>query len=285
MKTGTRLITDVAAGVPFVAVPPAGGTRPSAPVVLAWHLLDPPRTERAFQAALPLDGLDAWRIYLGLPMTGSRTPAGGTEELTRLASKDVVLRIHGPVIEQAAAELAPAFEALTSRFDLAGPVAVVGGSIGAAVAQLVMAEGTLEVAAAVLISPVVQLRPMVDSLARRLGVTYSWSPPTAAIAENLDFVARAREIVERGQPAVLLVVGEDDDGPGIQEPAQRLQSALADSYADSTRVQLITVPRMGHALADEPGINPAPQTPAAALVDKHATRWLQRHLVPGTRHL
>jgi hypothetical protein len=64
------MIAGVAAGVPYVALPPAGGARPDAPVVVAWHLLDAPRTEAAFAAAVPLTGLDAWKIYFGLPMSG-----------------------------------------------------------------------------------------------------------------------------------------------------------------------------------------------------------------------
>jgi hypothetical protein len=46
-----------------------------------WHLMDPPRTEAALAAALPLAGLEAWRTYLGLPLSGSRMPPGGAEEL------------------------------------------------------------------------------------------------------------------------------------------------------------------------------------------------------------
>ena len=64
------------AGVPYVVLPPETD-RPDAPTVVAWHLNDPPRTERAMAAALPLAGLDAWRVYLGLPLSGARTPAGG----------------------------------------------------------------------------------------------------------------------------------------------------------------------------------------------------------------
>ncbi len=45
--------------------------------MIAWHLMDPPRTAAAFAAALPLQGLDAWRVYLELPLCGSRLPAGG----------------------------------------------------------------------------------------------------------------------------------------------------------------------------------------------------------------
>jgi len=35
---------------------------------------------------------------------------------------------------------------------------------------------------------------------------------------------------------------------------------------------------MAHALADEPGVTQAPQTPHAATVDQHAVAWLRRHL-------
>jgi hypothetical protein len=51
--------------------------------VVAWHLLDSPRTEAALAAAVPLAGLDAWRIYFGLPLSGARLPEGGYPELQR----------------------------------------------------------------------------------------------------------------------------------------------------------------------------------------------------------
>lgn len=64
-------ITRLADGVPYVALPPEGE---GAPLVVAWHLHDPPRSERAMAAVLPLKGLPAWRVYLGLPLSGSRLP-------------------------------------------------------------------------------------------------------------------------------------------------------------------------------------------------------------------
>jgi alpha-beta hydrolase superfamily lysophospholipase len=272
-----------AAGVPFVAVPPPGGPRAGAPAVVAWHLLDPPRTEAAMAAALPLAGLDAWRIYLGLPMSGSRLPPGGLDELFRLASEDAVLRLHGPIATQAAAEFPGALAALRPRFDLGdGPLGLVGGSLGAAVAQLVLAEGAAPVTAAVLVSPVVQLHDVVEALSRQFGVVYPWSDASRAVARRLDFVARADDIArgEPGQPAVLLVVGAEDDRAGFHVPAQRLHDALAERYADAERVRLHVVPGMGHALAAEPGMEPAPQTPAAVEVDRHAVDWFRRHLEP-----
>lgn len=278
----TELITGQAGGVPFVAAPPANGARASAPVVVAWHLMDPPRTEAAFAAALPLDGLDAWRIYLGLPMSGSRLPSGGAEEFMRLGYEDAVLNIYGPVSYRAAEEFGAAFAELREQLELdPGPIGVMGGSQGAAVAQLIVAEGELDISAAVLVSPVVQLRQVVAANERRFGVTYTWSDESNAVADRLDFVARSTEISHRQvQPATLLVVGEQD-APEIRDAAAKLHAALTQIYAAEERVELATIPDMEHALADEPGTDPAPQTPHAAVVDRLATQWFQRYLTDG----
>lgn len=277
---GDAAVTGTAAGVPFLAVPPPGGPRPDAPVVVAWHLLDAPRTETALGAALPLAGLDAWRVYLGLPCSGARLPAGGQEEVLRRAVEDAVLRLYDPLTAQAVEEFGPAFTALRDRLRLGdGPVGVLGGSIGAAVAQLAVLEGPVPVRAAVLVSPVVQLRAVVDALSGQFGMTYTWGPPADAVADRLDFVARAPETAGRGEPPVLLVVGEEDLTDAFRTPAERLRDALRRAYRDPARVELALVPGMGHALADEPGDDPAPQTPAAREVDALAREWLARHLV------
>ena len=277
-------LTGVAAGVPFLAFPPDSGPRSDAPIVLAWHLMDPPRTEAAFAAALSLAGLDAWRIYLGLPMCGSRSPAGGFEELMRLAFEDAVLNLHGPVAAQGAEEFPAALVELRSILGLGdGPLGLLGGSIGAAVAQTVLADGAVEVAAAVLVSPLVQLQFVVDAMSERYDMTYEWSPASHAVARRLDFVARAGEIAANGQPAVLVVVGGDDDEAGFRRPAAGLHEALAARYADPSRTALVTIPGMAHALAEEPGVEPAPQTRHAAEVDRHAVTWLQRHLPAQAR--
>jgi pimeloyl-ACP methyl ester carboxylesterase len=268
----TEHIVGVAAGVPFIAVPPATA-RESAPVVVAWHLMDPPRTEAAFAAALPLTGLDAWRIYLGLPMCGSRTTAGGMDELMRLGYEDAVLNLQDPIHSQGAAEFAPAFDELRDRLGLgAGPVGLLGGSSGSAVAQLVLTEGKLDAKAAVLVSPIVQLRAAVEAMAKRYGITYPWSERSDAVARRQDFIARSGELPP--DLPVLLVVGEDDDVAGFREPAERLRSTLG------ARAELAIIPGMGHELAEEPGIEPAPQTPGAAATDRLAVDWLRRHLTP-----
>ncbi len=44
------------------------------PIVL-WHGFGPPASEQALMEALPLDEVPAVKVYLGLPMFGSRAPA------------------------------------------------------------------------------------------------------------------------------------------------------------------------------------------------------------------
>jgi dienelactone hydrolase len=266
-------ITGTAAGVPFLAVPPAGDGA-NAPAVVAWHLMDPPRTETAFAAALPLAGLDAWRIYLGLPLHGARFPEGGVDALMQLGYEDAVQNLYGPISAQAAEESVPALAELRERFGFRdGPIGVLGGSLGSAVAQLVVTGGGFDVAAAVLVSPVSQLEAVVATVGRMLGVSYPWSESSLEVARRMDFVARADEVA--ACPATLLVVGEEDDERGFREPAARLHAALAQRQVET---EIVVVTGMGHVLAEEPGIEPAPQLPAAAEVDRLAVGWFARHL-------
>ena len=142
---------------------------------------------------------------------------------------------------------------------------MLGGSHGALVAQQVAT--TTPVDAVVLVSPVTRLRAVVTANERRYGVTYEWTPPADHVAATFDFVARAAELTA----PVLLVVGEHDERDGVLEPAAALHAALPGS-------RLETVPGMAHALAEEPGLEPAPQTVHAAAVDRIATTWLSPHL-------
>lgn len=260
------LEAGVAAGVPYVLRAPAD-RRPEAPVVLGWHLMDAPRTEAAFAAALPLDGLDAWRVYLGLPLCGARSP--GEEEVMRRAFAEPVLQVHGPVNAQAVAELPAVWAALRATHGIGdGNVGLLGGSAGAGVAGGVALSGALPVRAAVLVSPLVQLRPVVSSLGRLFGRPYAWTAESDAVADRMDLVARAGEL---GSLPVRLVVGEEDDVDAFRRPAEALAAALPAG-------DLVTVPGMGHALAEEPGVEPAPQTPHAGVVDALAVAWFRQHL-------
>ncbi len=159
-----------------------------------------------------------------------------------------------------------------------GPLALVGGSIGAAVAQTVLCESGADVDAVVLISPVVQLSAVVEAMSKRFNAMYQWSDASRETARRMDFVARAEEVA-RTHAAVKVIAGADDDSAGFLEPAAALREALAGRYADPGRVDLATIAGMGHALAEEPGIEPAPQAPQAVEADRIAVEWLRRYLV------
>jgi acetyl esterase/lipase len=150
---------------------------------------------------------------------------------------------------------------------------VLGGSLGSAVAQLVIAGGAFDIAAAVLVSPLSQLKAVVAAVGRLLGVSYPWSGPSLEVARRMDFIARADEVA--ACPATLLVVGAEDDEQGFRQPARQLRAALAHR---NVTTELVIVPGMGHAFAEEPGIEPALQLPVAAEVDRQAVAWFARHL-------
>ena len=114
------MITGIAAGVPYALLP---GERADSPLVAAWHLVDSPRTERAFAAAVPLDGLDAWRVYFGLPLTGARLPEGGMDELRRRVFADPVLEAYRFIAGGAADEFPAALAAVREEHRIAdGPM-------------------------------------------------------------------------------------------------------------------------------------------------------------------
>jgi pimeloyl-ACP methyl ester carboxylesterase len=208
-------LSGIAADVPYVALPPAkrrDGDE-AAPLIVAWHLNDPPRSAAAMASALPLAGVAAWRVYLDLPMHGRRQLPGGLDEFMQLGYEDAVLKAFEPQVTQAVAEFPAALTELRARLPLTdGPIGLVGASIGTLPAQLVIAEGADQVTAAGLISPVIQLAEVVAANVRRFNVSYPWSDASRAVASRLDFVARADEIAARHpQPALLLISGAEDD--------------------------------------------------------------------------
>jgi pimeloyl-ACP methyl ester carboxylesterase len=274
-ESDMQAVNGVAAGVPYIALPPEGGLE-GAPLVVAWHLHDPPRSETAMAAALPLMGLPAWRVYLGLPMSGSRLPDGGLDAFFRLGYEDAVLKVFDPTCRQAVEEFPAALAALRRQLPLGdAPLGLLGGSAGALVALCVLAEVDLPVRAAALVSPAIRLPAVVAANERRFDVTYQWTEQSRAVAQRLDFVARVEEIARR-DAAVLLVVGAQDDEAGFRTPAEQLWQALSGHAPD--RTALTTIPDMAHTLAEEPGLDPAPQNPQAARVDAVVAGWFHRHL-------
>jgi hypothetical protein len=269
-------ISGTAAGVPFTALPPAGHAAP-APLVVTWHLIDPPCTDSAMAAALPMAALPAWRVYLGLPMTGRRLPAGGLEELMRLGYADAVLNLFNPILSQAIDEAPAAVAAVRAELGITdGPIGVAGGSLGGAVVAGVIASSALPVAVAALVNPAVRVATAVAVSERRFNFRYEWTDAARAVADRFDFLRRAAEIAAAA-PALLVVSGEDDD-PEFRADAEALKRELAFHYPDASRVRWHSVPGMPHHLAEPPGLEPAPQNVHAATVDAAFTSWFAEHL-------
>ena len=248
-------------------------------MVVAWHLLDAPRSETAFAAALPMQGLDAWRVYLGLPMSGRR--ALSMDEVMTRARADVIADLYEPIVFGALAEFPKAFAAIRAEFGIGdGRIGLLGGSLGAAVAQLVLLEQDVDVSAVVLVSPLVRLTDAITAGARAFGFDYAWTDAARATASRMDFVRRVADFDAVGQPPVHIVVGKDD--VDFRASAQDLYHALAQRYTDSTRCVITQIDGLGHALAEDSGIDPAPQTPHAEQVDKFVVAWLRDHLSQAT---
>ncbi|MGH3512855.1 MAG: alpha/beta hydrolase, partial [Pseudonocardiaceae bacterium] len=264
-SSSSQPITGTAAGVPFTALPPPED-RAHAPLVVIWHLLDPPCTDSAMAAALPMAAFPAWRLYLGLPMTGRRLPAGGSEEMMRLGLADPVLNLFGPILSQAADEAPAAVAAVRSQLCVSdGPIGVAGGSLGGGVAMEVIAAGALPVSVAALVNPFVRMPSAVAAIERVFDVHYGWTDASRAVAGRFDFLRRSAEIAT-AEPALLLVSGADDH-PEFRADAEALDCELASRYRDRSRVRLHREPGMPHHLAEPPGVEPAPQTVHAAAVD------------------
>ena len=263
----TEPISGVAAGVPFTALPPGGPLDGPAPLVIAWHLLDAPCTDAAFAAALPLAGLPAWRVYLGLPMCGARSAPTGQQAIVDLAREDIVLRYIDNLVRQAAGEFPAALAQVREQLGIAdGPIGVVGGSLGGAVASLVLAERPVPIAAGALVNAGIRARSIAQLVEQGMGVPYVWTDAARHAADRLDFVARAAEFAD----VPVLVVSGELDHPPLRTDAIDLAAALS--------TELLSVPGLDHPLAELPGTEPAPQLPTAKIVDDAVTGWFRDHL-------
>ncbi|MGE0058844.1 MAG: alpha/beta hydrolase, partial [Dehalococcoidia bacterium] len=252
-----------AAGVPYIAFAPAN-PQPGTPLIVLLHLMDPPRSEHAMAAAIPLDGIDAWKVYFGLPMSGERAPEGGFDEIMRLAFEDGLMNLLAPVVEQAAAELPGAVTAVREQLSLAAsPLILVGGSAGGAAVLLTLMQSDIEVVAAVLLNAAIQARPVVESFEEFTGTTYQWTDASRAKADSLDLVRRLPDLIARRRTPVLSVNGADDDIKGLPAAAKGLTESLSAAYGDPDLASFVLIEGLGHALAEEPGVEPAPQTEGA----------------------
>ncbi|RDI67992.1 alpha/beta hydrolase family protein [Nocardia pseudobrasiliensis] len=257
-------ITGMAAGVPFTALGPDGGG--DAPLIVTWHMLDAPRSDAAFAAALPMGGVDAWRVHLGMPMCGARMVDGKTDAVVALFTEDPLMLYLHPFVVQACEEFPAALEAIRAQLPVDdGPIGVLGGSLGGAVALRVLAETETPIFAGAVVNAAIRMRTVVELFPG----DYPYDAESEKAVDSLDFIAKANEIARH---APLLVVSGELDHPGLRADAARLVDAMGQ------RAELRSIAGLAHPLADEPGLEPAPQLPQARAVDSVLSEWFRRHL-------
>lgn len=257
-------ITGTAAGVPFTALPPADGG--PAPLIVTWHMLDAPRSNAAFAAALPMHGLPAWRVHLGMPMCGARMVGGSMDAALELVRKDALMSYLHPFVQQAAEEFPAALASIREQLPVDdGPIGVLGGSLGGAVALRILADTGIPVFAGAVVNAAIRMRSVVSLFPG----DYPYDAESEKAVDSLDFVARSGDLAGR---APLLVVSGELDHPALRTDALHLVDALG------SQAELLSIPGLAHPLADEPGIEPAPQLPLAREVDTGLTAWFRRRL-------
>lgn len=229
MSSSSSVETRVA-DVPAVLVTPAGDG--PAPLVLCWHGFGPPASAEDLAGALPLDGLEAWKVYPDLPLFGRRLPWDGPRELGRRQADDYLLRLLWPVMEEAVSELPAVVEALHERLGELwdGRLALAGFSAGATAVLLALAERRADVRAAVAIGALPDARSSVEAFEAETGLAYDWSPEARRVAEHLDFRGRASEIVAATPPPSLLLVHGADDEIAPPAAGHALHAALTEAY-------------------------------------------------------
>lgn len=257
-------ITGTAAGVPFTALPPADNG--AAPLIVTWHMMEPPRSNAAFAAALPMNDLPAWRVHLGMPLCGARMVDGSTDAIVELFQKDPLMSFAYPFVRQATEEFPAALASIRAQLPVDdGPIGVLGGSLGGAVALRILADTDIPVFAGAVVNAAIRMRSVVDLFPG----DYPYDAESENAVDSLDFVAKADIIAGR---APLLVVTGELDYPALRADALDLVDVVGE------RSELLSIPGLAHPLADEPGIEPAPQLPLAREVDAGLATWFRRHL-------
>lgn len=268
-------ITGTAAGVPYLALPPAAGAEP-APLVLGLHAFEPPRSEAALAGALPMASLPAWRVYLGLPLFGARLPEGGVAEINRRGERDYLLELFGPVVEEAAAELARTETELRSVLPVTdAPAGLVGVGAGGSAVLLALAEGHQSVGAAAVVNPVLDPAPVLATREQRTGEPYTWHEQARRTRSWLDFPGRAPEVARNHTP--LLVVNGGRDEVITPRTGRHMHEALRPCMPEHA-LHHIVVPDLAHVIGPEPGLRPPPPTPAGVLADRALSEWFHRFL-------
>ncbi|QNK03451.1 prolyl oligopeptidase family serine peptidase [Dyella telluris] len=220
--------------------------------------------------ALPLDDVDAVKVYLGLPLFGARAPEGGMKELARRQGEDVGLLVFKPVVVGAADELPNVVDALRKNacMQQGASVTLVGFSAGGAATLDALIQAKVAIDVAVLINPSTGLSESVQAYEKATGKTYAWSPASRALAQESDAAAHVSQIAAH-RPALLFLQGTDDaviDAMAVSSLVERLKPFYGEQLQ---RLQLTRPAGMSHQWASDPA--------TLAVVRKATGDWLVEH--------
>lgn len=243
------------------------------PIVL-WHGFGPPVSERALMEALPLDDVPAVKVYLGLPMFGSRMPAGGAEELGRRQQQDLATLVFEPAVMGAAKELPAVVRALEQRGCLkrGERIGLFGFSAGGAAVLYALAEREVPIGVAVTLNASTGLSASVKAYERATKKSYDWTDAARSLAQRSDAAGRAKDIAKGHPPPALLIIHGNDDAMLTPETASTLHRALLHPYEEALaqeRLQLLLVPGLAHAWTSEP---------SAQALRSSIAAWFHNHL-------
>lgn len=245
-----KVITTTLGATPALIRVPNKVTKP--PIIL-WHGFGPPDSEQALMTALPLDDVPAIKVYLGLPMFGSRALPDG--DLVRRQKQDLGTLVFEPVIMGAAKELPAVVKALEQRGCMrpGASIGLFGFSAGGAAALYALAEHDVRISAAVTLNASTGLSASVKAYERATKGSYQWTEATRNLAHRSDAVSRAKDIAAGAPPPALLIVHGAEDAMLTPSVAVTLHEALQPLYADANatpRLQLNVVPGLAHAWID-----------------------------------
>lgn len=232
------------AGIPVVCSPPANPEL-SAPLIVLWHGFGVPNSEEILATTLPLSQVQAWKVYLGLPLFGKRLPSGGIEEVMRRYVDDYVLKFLLPIVEQAAEELPAVVESLQAKFniDTNKGIGLFGFSAGTEAVLLALAQSNIKVSAAVVAGVGRNLETFVNAYEQYFDTvktqfpwieethkTYNWSKESEAAKQRLNFDTVIQQIAKRNlQPALLFVHGAQDEIFPVSD-VEKMYAALKPHY-------------------------------------------------------
>jgi predicted esterase len=178
-----------------------------APIIL-WHGLGPPKGPLELMQALPLDEVPAVKIYLGLPLSGSRAPVESDDSLASRQAKEFATLLFQPVVLGAATELDSAVQALQRLGCIAQRqrIGLFGFSAGGTAALIALADRKLEFSAVVTLNAPIGLTDNVHALEQATGTRYQWTSSARDLLKRSDVIDRTRAIASDSPPPALLQV-------------------------------------------------------------------------------